>query len=29
MNRIEQLEKVQKEGLDLFKKKNADYGDAF
>ena len=29
MNRIEQLEKLQKEGLDLFKKKNADYGDAF
>ena len=29
MNRIEQLEKVQKEGLELFKKKNQDYGDAF
>lgn len=29
MNRIEQLEKVQKEGLELFKKKNTDYGDAF
>lgn len=29
MNRQEQMEKVQKEGLELFKKKNADYGDAF
>ena len=29
MNRVEQLEKVQKEGLELFKKKNKDYGDAF
>jgi hypothetical protein len=29
MNRIEQLQKVQFEGLELFKKKNADYGDAF
>ena len=28
-NRIEQMEKVQKEGLELFKKKNKDYGDAF
>lgn len=28
-NRVEQMEKVHKEGLDLFKKKNADYGDAF
>ena len=28
-NRIEQMEKVQKEGLELFKKKNQDYGDAF
>ena len=27
--RIEQMEKVQNEGLELFKKKNADYGDAF
>jgi hypothetical protein len=27
--RVEQMEKVQKEGLELFKKKNADYGDAF
>ena len=29
MNRIEQMQKVQTEGLELFKKKNADYGDAF
>ena len=29
MNRQQQMEKVQKEGLELFKKKNADYGDAF
>ena len=29
MNRLEQLEKVQKEGYELFKRKNADYGDAF
>lgn len=29
MNRIEQLQKVQLEGLNLFKKKNQDYGDAF
>ena len=28
-NRVEQMQKVQAEGLDLFKKKNADYGDAF
>jgi len=28
-NRVEQMEKVHKEGLELFKKKNADYGDAF
>jgi hypothetical protein len=27
--RIEQLIKVQQEGLQLFKKKNSDYGDAF
>jgi len=27
--RVEQMERVQKEGLELFKKKNADYGDAF
>lgn len=29
MNRIEQMELVQRAGLELFKKKNADYGDAF
>jgi hypothetical protein len=28
-NRVEQMSKVQKEGLELFTKKNADYGDAF
>ena len=28
-NRIEQMEQVQSEGLELFKKKNKDYGDAF
>jgi hypothetical protein len=27
--RVIEMEKVQKEGLELFKKKNADYGDAF
>ena len=27
--RVLQMEEVQKEGLELFKKKNADYGDAF
>ena len=29
MNRVDQLKIVQKEGLDLFTKKNQDYGDAF
>jgi len=29
MNRVEQMKQVQKEGLELFTKKNADYGDAF
>lgn len=29
MNRVEQMEKVQTEGLALFTKKNIDYGDAF
>lgn len=29
MNRVEQFEKIQNEGLELFKKKNADYGDSF
>lgn len=28
-NRIEQFSLVQNEGLELFKKKNTDYGDAF
>lgn len=28
-NRIDQMQKVQKEGLELFEKKNKDYGDAF
>ena len=28
-SRIEQLVRVQQEGLELFKRKNADYGDAF
>ena len=28
-DRVNQMEKVQKEGLELFKKKNTDYGDAF
>ena len=28
-NRVEQMITVQKEGLELFKRKNADYGDAF
>ncbi len=29
VNRIEQFTLVQKEGLELFIKKNTDYGDAF
>lgn len=29
MDRVTQYEKVQKEAIELFKKKNADYGDAF
>ncbi len=29
MNRVEQMEKIQSEALALFKRKNADYGDAF
>jgi Nucleotide modification associated domain 1 len=29
MNRVEQMTKIQSEGLELFRKKNADYGDAF
>jgi hypothetical protein len=28
-DRVKQMEAVQNEGLELFKKKNADYGDAF
>jgi hypothetical protein len=29
MNRVEQLQAIQLKALELFKKKNADYGDAF
>jgi len=29
MNRVEQLQKIQSEGLELFKRKNADYGSVF
>ena len=29
MDRVTQLKKIQVEALELFKKKNADYGDAF
>ena len=29
MNRVDQLKIVQNEGLELFRKKNQDYGDAF
>jgi hypothetical protein len=29
MNRVEQLKRIQEEALELFAKKNADYGDAF
>jgi hypothetical protein len=29
MNRIEQMQKIQSEALQLFTKKNTDYGDAF
>ena len=29
MDRIQQLETIQKECLELFRKKNQDYGDAF
>jgi hypothetical protein len=28
-NRVEQMKNIQIEGLELFKNKNADYGDAF
>ena len=29
VDRLEQLKTIQNEGLELFTKKNADYGDAF
>ena len=29
MDRVTQLKKIQDEALELFRKKNADYGDAF
>jgi hypothetical protein len=29
MDRVEQMKQVQANALDLFEKKNADYGDAF
>lgn len=29
MNRVEQMTAIQKEALELFTRKNADYGDAF
>lgn len=29
MNRVEQMKKIQSEALELFTKKNTDYGDAF
>lgn len=29
VDRVKQMETVQNEGIELFKKKNADYGDAF
>jgi hypothetical protein len=29
MDRVEQMKKIQNEALELFTKKNADYGDAF
>jgi Nucleotide modification associated domain 1 len=29
MNRVEQMIKIQAEALELFKRKNSDYGDAF
>lgn len=28
-NRVQQMENIQHEALELFKKKNTDYGDAF
>jgi hypothetical protein len=29
MNRVEQMKKIQNDALDVFSKKNIDYGDAF
>lgn len=29
MDRVEQMKQIQSEALELFKKKNIDYGDAF
>jgi hypothetical protein len=29
MNRVEQMEKIQAEALEIFRKKNTDYGDSF
>lgn len=29
MNRVQQLEKIQRECKEIFEKKNADYGDSF
>jgi hypothetical protein len=29
MSRVEQMQTIQAEALELFKKKNADYGDTF
>lgn len=29
VNRVEQMKEIQKEGLELFIRKNKDYGDAF
>lgn len=29
MSRVEHMKEIQREGLELFIKKNADYGDAF
>ena len=29
MNRLEQMQKIQQEGFELFTRKNTDYGDAF
>jgi hypothetical protein len=29
MNRVEQMQKIQAEALEIFRKKNTDYGDSF